>query len=78
MTEPQTIESTTFTDLDILHLTCCDEGIAFCGEDVSQHPWDTEGELCPLCELVDKEELPCPVPGCPIKPGGFYERIYDE
>lgn len=54
---------------DVLHLTCCDDDVAMCGEDVSKHEWADDGPPCPLCKLVQDEGLPCPVTGCARRTG---------
>lgn len=53
---------------DLQHITCCDDDLAMCGQDVTGHVWasDEEAErFCPMCFLVEEEGLPCPAPGCP-------------
>ena len=51
-----------------IHLVCCDHDIAMCGLHVpdATHPWMLDAEpTCPMCCLVEDEEMPCPVIGCP-------------
>jgi hypothetical protein len=54
-------------DPEVDHLTCCDDDIAMCGEDLSGAEWcESPGDrpVCPLCALVAEDGLPCPVKGC--------------
>ena len=54
-------------DGDPIHLWCCDEDTAMCGEDISaEETMDdvADDELCPLCRLIDDSNLPCTIPGC--------------
>lgn len=54
------------TDDDTDHWYCCNPDVAMCGLDISSAPFvrTDPRRLCPLCDLVDVEGLPCPVPGC--------------
>jgi hypothetical protein len=61
----QTLLSPTLTStVDETHIVCCDDNVAMCGADVTGTPWVESDDVCPLCELVEDEDLPCPVPGC--------------
>jgi hypothetical protein len=61
-------------DDDAMHLFCCDENIAMCGEDLTEDETVDaddvdDDEVCPLCQLVEDNHLACPVPGCPAADG---------
>lgn len=45
----------------LYHVTCCDDDIALCGQDVSDYPeTDGDGELhCVVCEDLDDGDVPC-------------------
>lgn len=53
---------------DPVHLFCCDENIAMCGVDLTDHdfvPDDAPDEdTCRLCVIVEQNGWACPVPGC--------------
>lgn len=55
-------------DQDAVHLWCCHEDVAMCGEDLADADVADreleEDELCVFCVLALREDLPCPVPGC--------------
>lgn len=56
-------------DADRHHIVCCDDDIAICGQDVSQHAWsDGKGTAqCQTCRRMERDGEPCPVPGCDPK-----------
>jgi hypothetical protein len=47
---------------DVDHLYCCDPDLSLCGEDISgsAEVYVDEGNVCPLCDVLDLM-----VPGCP-------------
>lgn len=54
-------------DEDAIHVTCCDEDIAMCGLDVTDHAvieTDDDSKDCRVCRVAADNDLPCPVPGC--------------
>jgi hypothetical protein len=67
MTETQPGLPVTRDDEELHHWTCCDDGIAVCGLDVSKEApcgGKCRNTPCPLCRLVLDEGLPCTIPGC--------------
>jgi hypothetical protein len=49
------------------HLLCCGKEVAVCGADVAGEPpcvADCGHRVCPLCALIEAEDLPCPDPSC--------------
>ena len=48
----------------LLHLVCCDDDLALCGEDVSGEDWADKGNVCVPCEIEWALGGPCPVTGC--------------
>lgn len=65
LTAPDRPDTDASDELD--HLYCCDENVAMCGidlTDVVEIPADEDGPVCPLCNYVESEGLPCPAPGC--------------
>jgi len=72
MSDTVTLDSPAVTDTcgNVGHLVCCDDGVAMCGQDVSEEPWCAPGcrhVICPLCAHVEESGLPCPEPGCAPK-----------
>ncbi|QDY06129.1 hypothetical protein FJK98_02265 [Micromonospora sp. HM134] len=68
MTAPLTDTATstsTSTDDDAVHVFCCDDNVAICGEVVLDVNWldDDTPTTCPMCLLV--EDMPCGNPDCP-------------
>lgn len=64
---PTLEECTGFGNFDPVHITCCDNDIALCGEPVATHEWVADwdpGEDCAMCIYVIDQHLPCTVPGC--------------
>jgi hypothetical protein len=52
---------------DLTHVTCCDDNVAMCGENVSGQRWvdDSEETTCPICAWAEEADLACTIPGCP-------------
>lgn len=60
--------------VEVDHYFCCVEDVAICGVDLSGWafvPDDRDAPMCPLCEAAREDKMPCPVPGCPVRPGVF-------
>lgn len=55
LTKHQVIGATSGDAPDIFHMFCCDENIAMCGTDVTDHPvTDGDGEQqCVVCVELD-------------------------
>lgn len=53
------------------HWVCCDDNLARCGTDVTDHSWLVDGKpkSCRICELL--YEFPCR-PGCYGPEGGVF------
>jgi hypothetical protein len=68
-TQPTT--TTTDTDAYGVHVVCCDPDLAVCGSDRTGLPFlpDDAPVDCPLCALVDADNLPCDAPGCRFREG---------
>lgn len=61
-------------DAAVDHYYCCHEDVALCGVDMRGWrfvPDDDTSPTCPLCEAAYEDKMPCPVPGCPVRPGVF-------
>lgn len=61
--EPAPVETESGGGHEIIHYVCdgegCDPDVAFCGKDVSDHPYDPpNGPVCIVCH-----ELDCPTCG---------------
>jgi hypothetical protein len=56
--------SGTTTGPEVLHIVCCDDDTALCGEDVSGEDWSDRGEVCTRCEVEWAAGGPCPVARC--------------
>lgn len=57
---------------DVDHWSCCDPDVALCGFDITDYDEVSNDEMddtCPLCAEVYDNDLPCTIPGCPIRPG---------
>lgn len=57
---------------DLAHRCCCDDDVALCGWDLRgavDLDEDDDSRDCPLCEAAYEDEMPCPVAGCPVRPG---------
>lgn len=50
---PKAVTTSAGRDLD--HMVCCDPDTAFCGLDVTDHPWADNGpeSLCSVCADLD-------------------------
>ena len=67
LTDPLVITYGTNDDGDWCHLTCCDDNLAMCGLDVTDHEQISDDENvteCPYCAAVRDAHRPCPVTGC--------------
>lgn len=59
--------------MDIMHVTCCDDGWALCSQFVgfdeeAEYGHLREGEeWCLGCLRLDNDETPCPNPLCPLR-----------
>lgn len=50
-----------------LHIVCCDENRALCGEDVSGHNWTPNGVLCEQCEIAEAQRGGCGRLSCRLR-----------
>lgn len=44
---------------DLIHLVCCDDDVALCGEDVSGQAWTGGTQWCVVCKDLDPLPVAC-------------------
>jgi hypothetical protein len=69
--EAEPVTGDTSSSVDTLHAVCleCDTNVAFCGLDVTDEPWATDGTddlLCVVCADVVNTTHRCPRCGAPF------------
>lgn len=65
---------------DLRHIVCCDEDLAFCGEDLTDQPWEAteRTEPCLTCLVIEsdlnRKHRGCGSPLCPHRP--WEQRLF--